>query len=154
MCQAELTFSQPAITESRSWETWQVRRMDEWMDGVWRSSIHHMPISNAVSPSTLERYRPSWWRPAVVRSCRAGTPCSVSSHVLPLRPLDTCQIECTELDSDWFIAMQDTRFGLINKQDRKQLTRITKWRSNYHLLFIVSQKLAWCLKMTTLSPSN
>lgn len=81
------------------------------MDGVWRSSIHHMPIPNAV-PLYLHQYHPSLWRPTVVKSCRARVPCSVSSHVLPLKPLDTCQkhiLVPIDLDIGQFIALLDCR---------------------------------------------
>lgn len=81
------------------------------MDGVWRSSIHHMPILNAA-PLYLHQHHPSLWRPGhTLKSCRVTRlPCSVSSHVLSLKPLDTCQkntLVPTELGIGHFIAIFD-----------------------------------------------
>lgn len=86
---------------------WQARQTDEEMNGVWRSSIHHMPILNVV-PLHLQQHHPLQCMPAAVKSCRAmWLLWSVTSHVLSFKPLDTCQkntLVPMELDIGQFIA--------------------------------------------------
>lgn len=70
-----------------------------------------MSILNAA-PLYLHQHHPSLWRPRyTLKSCRVmRVLCSVSSHVLSLKPLDTCQkntLVPTELGISIFIAIFD-----------------------------------------------
>lgn len=83
--------------------------MKRWMEFEGPASITCQSLKPLLSTSTSTT--PSLWRPTAVKSCRAmWVPCSVSSHVPSLKPLDTCQknkLVPAELDISHFIAIFD-----------------------------------------------